>query len=165
MAKEIELKLKAGDVAPAFTVATSGGGKISLDDFKGQNVILYFYPRDDTPGCTKEACAFRDGFADFKKRKIEVLGVSADDEKSHKKFADKFDLPFRLLADTDKKIVQAYGAWGDKSLYGRLFKGIHRVTYLIDEKGKIAAVWPKVKPGEHAAEILEFVDNAAPAKG
>jgi peroxiredoxin Q/BCP len=91
--------------------------------------------------------------------------VSADDEKSHKKFAKKFDLPFRLLADTEKKIVQDYGAWGDKSLYGRLFTGIHRVTYLIDEKGKIAAVWPKVKPDEHAAEILEFVDNAAAAKG
>ena len=93
-----------------------------------------------------------------------MLGVSADGEKSHKKFAEKFHLPFRLLADTDRKIVQAYGAWGDKSLYGRLFKGIHRVSYLIDEKGKIAAVWPKVKPDEHAAEILEFVDGGPPAK-
>jgi peroxiredoxin Q/BCP len=157
--------LEPGDKAPDFKTTDQDGKSVALKDFAGKKVVLYFYPKDDTPGCTKEACAFRDGFSDFKKRKIEVLGVSADDEKSHKKFAEKFKLPFRLLADTEKKIVQDYGAYGDKSLYGRLFKGIHRVTYLIDEKGKIAAVWPKVKPDEHAAEILEFVDNAAPAKG
>src|SRR6266481_3582726 len=138
--------LKVGDKAPDFNVSTDAGQKVKLSDFKGKKVVLYFYPKDDTPGCTKEACAFRDGVSDFRKRKIEVLGVSADNEKSHKKFAVKFHLPFRLLADTDRKIVQAYGAWGDKSLYGRLFKGIYRVTYLLDEKGKIAAVWPKVKP-------------------
>jgi peroxiredoxin Q/BCP len=157
--------LEPGDKAPAFQTTDQDGKSVALKDFAGKKVVLYFYPKDDTPGCTKEACAFRDGFSDFKKRKIEVLGVSADDEKSHKKFAEKFKLPFRLLADTEKKIVQDYGAYGDKSLYGRLFKGIHRVTYLIDEKGKIAAVWPKVKPDEHAAEILEFVDKAAPVKG
>ena len=157
--------LEPGAKAPDFKTTDQDGESVSLRDFAGKKVVLYFYPKDDTPGCTKEACAFRDGFSDFRKRKIEVLGVSADDEKSHKKFAEKFHLPFRLLADTDRKIVQAYGAWGDKSLYGRLFKGIYRVTYLIDEKGKIAAVWPKVKPNEHAAEILEFVDGGAPAKG
>jgi peroxiredoxin Q/BCP len=111
MAKEIQLKLKAGDVAPKFSVTTSGGGKISLADFKGQNVILYFYPRDDTPGCTKEACAFRDHFADFKKRGAVVFGVSTDSVKSHDKFVEKFKLPFTLLADEDKKIVGAYGVW------------------------------------------------------
>jgi peroxiredoxin Q/BCP len=156
--------LEPGDKAPDFKTTDQDGKSVALKDFAGKKVVLYFYPKDDTPGCTKEACAFRDGFSDFKKRKIEVLGVSVDDEKSHKKFAEKFDLPFRLLADTQKKIVQDYGAWGDKFLYGKLFKGIQRVTYLIDENGKIAAVWQKVKPEEHASEILEFVDNAAPAK-
>ncbi len=157
--------LEPGDEAPAFETTDQDGRPVSLKDFVGKKVVLYFYPKDDTPGCTKEACAFRDGFADYRKRGIEVLGVSADDERSHKKFAKKFGLPFRLLADTEKKIVQDYGAIGEKSLYGRLFKGINRVTYLIDEKGNVAAVWPKVKPDEHARQILEFVDGAAPAKG
>ncbi|HEV8268116.1 MAG TPA: peroxiredoxin, partial [Thermoanaerobaculia bacterium] len=103
---------------------------------------------------TKEACSFRDGWSKFRRKKIAVLGVSADDEKSHKKFADKFSLPFSLLADTDKKIVKDYGAWGEKNMYGRKFMGIRRVTYLIDEKGKVAAVWPKVKPEGHADELL-----------
>ncbi len=146
--------LEVGDKAPDFKTTDQEGKPVSLADFRGKKVVLYFYPKDDTPGCTKEACAFRDGFADYRKRGIEVLGVSADSEKSHKKFAEKFHLPFRLLADTERKIVKDYGAWGEKSLYGRLFKGIHRITYLIDEKGKIAAVWPKVKPAEHAQEIL-----------
>ena len=146
--------LAVGDKAPDFESTDQDGETVSLKDFRGRKVVLYFYPKDDTPGCTKEACSFRDGFATFRRRKIEVLGVSVDDEKSHKKFAEKFSLPFRLLADTDKKIVQAYGVWGEKSLYGRKFMGIHRVTYAIDEKGKIAAVWPKVKPEGHAEEIL-----------
>src|SRR5512137_1546550 len=112
MAKEIELKLKVGDKAPTFTVATNGGGKISLSDYLGKNVILYFYPKDDTPGCTKEACAFRDGFADFKKKGAVILGVSPDSVKKHDQFVEKFKLPFTLLADEDKKIVTAYGVWG-----------------------------------------------------
>jgi peroxiredoxin Q/BCP len=156
--------LEPGDKAPDFKTTDQDGNPVSLKDFAGKKVVLYFYPKDDTPGCTKEACAFRDGFADYRKRGIEVLGVSADDEKSHQKFAKKFSLPFRLLADTERKIVKDYGAFGEKSLYGRLFKGIYRITYLIDEKGKIAAVWPKVKPNEHARQILEFVDGATPAK-
>ncbi len=154
MAKEIELKLKVGDVAPKFTVATSGGGKISLADYKGQNVILYFYPKDDTPGCTKEACAFRDGFADFKKKGAVVLGVSPDSVKSHDKFVEKFKLPFTLLADEDKKIVQAYGVWGEKTFMGRKYQGVFRVTFLIGPDGKIKKIWPTVKPEEHAAEVL-----------
>ena len=149
--------LAVGDKAPDFRTTDQDGEELSLKDLRGKKVVLYFYPKDDTPGCTKEACSFRDGFSKFRKKKVEVLGVSADDEKSHKKFAAKFDLPFRLLADTDKQIVQAYGVWGERSLYGRKFMGIHRVTYVIDEKGRIAAVWPKVKPDGHAEEILAAI--------
>ena len=154
MAKEIQLELKEGDVAPGFSAATNGGGKVSLADFAGKNVILYFYPKDDTPGCTKEACAFRDRFAEFKKRGAVVLGVSTDSAKSHDKFAEKFRLPFTLLADEDKKIVQAYGAWGEKSFMGRKYLGTHRVTFLIGPDGRIKKIWPQVKPDEHAEEVL-----------
>ena len=154
MAKATVLKLKEGDQAPAFDVETSGGGRLSLADFKGQNVILYFYPKDDTPGCTKEACAFRDGYADFKKRGAVVLGVSTDPVKSHDKFVEKFELPFTLLADTEKKIVEAYGVWGEKVFMGRKYLGTHRVTFLIGPDGKIKKIWPAVKPEEHAAEVL-----------
>jgi thioredoxin-dependent peroxiredoxin len=149
--------LEVGDKAPEFKTTDQDGESVSLKDFRGRKIVLYFYPKDDTPGCTKEACGFRDDYSKFRKRKIEVLGVSVDDERSHKKFAEKYDLPFRLLADTDKKIVKDYGVWGEKSLYGRKFMGIHRVTYVIDEKGKVAAVWPKVKPDGHADEILASV--------
>jgi thioredoxin-dependent peroxiredoxin len=154
MAKKIQLKLKEGDLAPKFSANTNGGGKISLADFKGKNVILYFYPRDDTPGCTKEACAFRDNFSEFKKRGAIVLGVSPDSAKSHDKFVEKFKLPFTLLADEDKKIVEAYGVWGEKSFMGRKYMGTNRVTFLIGGDGLIKKIWPQVKPDEHAAEVL-----------
>jgi peroxiredoxin Q/BCP len=154
MAKELELKLKIGDRAPDFSTATNGGGKISLADFKGKSVVLYFYPRDDTPGCTKEACAFRDHFADFKKAGAVVLGVSTDTVKSHDKFAAKYKLPFTLLVDEDKTIVQAYGVWGEKRFMGRKYLGTHRVTFLIGPDGRIKNIWPHVKPDEHAAEVL-----------
>ncbi len=154
MATELELKLKEGDKAPAFSAPTNGGGQLSLAELKGKNVILYFYPKDDTPGCTKEACAFRDHFADFKKKGAIVLGVSVDPVKSHDKFVEKFKLPFPLLADEDKKIVEAYGVWGQKSFMGRKYLGIHRVTFLIGPDGKIRKIWPKVKPEEHAEEVL-----------
>jgi peroxiredoxin Q/BCP len=160
MAKELNLKLKEGDVAPEFSVATSGGGKISLADFKGKNVILYFYPKDDTPGCTKEACAFRDNFAEFKKRGAVVLGVSPDSVKSHDKFIEKFKLPFTLLADEDKKIVEAYGVWGEKSFMGRKYLGTHRVTFLIGGDGRIKKIWLQVKPDEHTAEVLAALRNS-----
>src|ERR1700757_4842130 len=150
MAKELILKLKEGDVAPGFETETSGGGRISLADYLGKNVILYFYPRDDTPGCTKEACAFRDYFAEFKKKGAVVLGVSTDPVKSHDKFVDKFKLPFPLLADVDKKIVEAYGVWGEKSFMGRKYMGTYRVTFLIGPDGRIRKIWPLVKPEEHA---------------
>jgi peroxiredoxin Q/BCP len=154
MGKQIELALKEGDVAPEFMAATNGGGEVSLSDSRGKNVILYFYPRDNTPGCTKEACAFRDEFAAFRKKGAVVLGVSTDSAKSHDKFVEKYRLPFVLVSDEDKKIVQAYGAWGEKSFLGRKYQGTFRVTFLIGPDGKIKKVWPAVKPAEHAQEIL-----------
>ncbi len=146
--------LEAGAKAPDFSTTDQNGKTLSLKDCRGRKVVLFFYPKDNTPGCTKEACGFRDSFAKFKRLGVEVLGVSVDSEKSHKSFVEKFSLPFSLLVDTDKKIVEAYGVWGEKSLYGRKYLGTHRVTYVIDESGRVAAVFPKVKPGEHAEEIL-----------
>src|SRR5579862_5682679 len=140
MAKAPELKLKPGDKAPPFSATTQEGGRVSLADFKGRRVILYFYPRDDTPGCTKEACAFRDEFAEFRKKGAVILGVSIDSAKSHAKFIEKYKLPFTLLADDDKQIVQAYGAWGQKSFMGRKYMGTYRVTFLIGADGKIKQV-------------------------
>jgi peroxiredoxin Q/BCP len=154
MPKEIQLKLQAGDPAPEFSADTNGGGHVSLADFRGKPVILYFYPKDDTPGCTKEACAFRDQFAGFQKKGAIVLGVSPDPVKAHDKFVEKFKLPFTLLADVDKKIVTAYGVWGEKTFMGRKYMGTHRVTFLIDSDGRIQKIWPLVKPDSHAAEIL-----------
>lgn len=150
----LELKLKPGDQAPEFTAVTSGGGKLSLSDFKGKSVILYFYPKDDTSGCTKEACAFRDDFAAFKAKGAVILGVSTDSVKSHDKFVNKYHLPFTLLADEDKSLVKAYGVWGEKSFMGRKYDGTHRVTFLIGPDGRIKSIWPSVKPAEHAQEVL-----------
>lgn len=147
-------KLNEGDKAPEFAVPDGQGNVVRLKDLRGKKVVLYFYPKDDTPGCTKEACAFRDSFAKFKKRGIEVLGVSLDSEKSHQKFAQKYGLPFRLLADTDKRVSEAYGTYGEKKFMGRNYMGNHRMTFLIDEKGKIKKVFEKVKPDEHAEEVL-----------
>ena len=154
MKKSHELKLKEGDMAPEFTAPTNDGGKVSLSDFKGRNVILYFYPRDNTPGCTKEACAFRDEFAAFKKKGAVVLGVSTDSPKSHDKFVEKYKLPFTLLADEGKEIVQAYGVWGPKKFMGMKFIGTHRMTFLIGPDGRIKKIWPKVKPADHAQDVL-----------
>ena len=150
--------LKEGDKAPDFTVRDGEGKTVKLKDFRGKKVVLYFYPKDDTPGCTREACAFRDAFGKYKRRGIEVLGVSLDNEASHKKFAAKFDLPFRLLADTEKAISEAYGTYGEKKFMGRKYMGNHRMTFLIDEKGKIKKIFDKVKPDEHAEEVLEAFD-------
>ncbi len=151
--------LEVGTQAPNFKTIDQNGELVTLEQFRGKKVILYFYPKDDTPGCTKEACAFRDNFEKFKEIDVEVLGVSVDDEKKHKKFAEKYNLPFRLLADTEKKIVQDYGVWGEKSLYGKKHMGTNRVTYLIDENGKIEKVFPKVKPETHAEELLQVLSN------
>jgi peroxiredoxin Q/BCP len=154
MATRIDLKLKEGDQAPDFTVSTSGGGKVSLSDYRGKSVVLYFYPKDDTPGCTKEACAFRDDFSEFQKRGAVVLGVSTDPVKKHDKFVEKYKLPFTLLADEDKKIVNAYGVWGEKTFMGVHYTGTHRVTFLIDPEGRVKKIWTSVKPSQHAREIL-----------
>ena len=147
--------LKEGDKAPDFTSTDQDGKKVKLSDYKGKRVVLYFYPKDDTPGCTKEACSFRDSFSKFKKQGIAVLGVSPDSEASHKKFVAKYKLPFTLLADTDRSISEAYGVYGEKKFMGRTYMGVHRTTFLIDEKGKIKKVFEKVKPDEHASEVLE----------
>ena len=154
MSKPFELKLKEGDRAPEFTALNQNGEKVSLSDFRGKNVILYFYPKDKTPGCTKEACAFRDEFAAFKKKGAVVLGVSTDSTKSHGKFIEKFKLPFTLLADEDKRIVEAYGVWGEKRFMGMKYMGTNRVTFLIGPDGRIKKIWPKVKPADHAQEVL-----------
>ena len=146
--------LKEGDKAPDFSVPDAEGNVVKLKDLRGKKVVLYFYPKDDTPGCTKEACAFRDSFSKFKKRGIEVLGVSLDSEKSHRKFTKKFDLPFRLLADTDRAVSESYGTYGKKKFMGREYMGVNRMTFLIDEKGKIKKIYSKVKPDDHAEEVL-----------
>jgi peroxiredoxin Q/BCP len=147
--------LKVGQKAPDFTVMNDQGEKVKLGDFKGKKVVLYFYPKDDTPGCTKEACAFRDGIAEIKRMGAAVVGVSADSVDSHKKFKNKFDLNFPLLADEDKKIVEAYGVWKEKSMYGKKYMGIERTTFIIDEQGKISHIFPKVKVDQHYDEVIE----------
>ncbi|UCE62758.1 MAG: thioredoxin-dependent thiol peroxidase [Nitrospirota bacterium] len=146
--------LKVGQNAPPFTLLDDSGQKVSLSDFKGKKVVLYFYPKDDTPGCTKEACAFRDGIDDLRDSRAVVLGISADSVESHKKFSTKYDLNFPLLSDVDKKALQAYGVWKEKSLYGRKFMGIERTTYVIDVEGKIAHIFPKVKVDAHLEDVL-----------
>lgn len=146
--------LKIGDKAPAFSAQDQNGQAVRLADLKGKSVVLYFYPKDLTPGCTVEACAFEKGIAALKKKGAVVLGVSKDGASSHKKFADKHGLTFSLLADEDLSIIKAYGAWGERSLYGRKFMGTLRITYIIGPDGKIAAAFPKVKPAEHATEVL-----------
>jgi len=153
--------LSVGDKAPAFATKDQDGKTVKLSDYKGRKVVLYFYPKDDTPGCTKEACSFRDAWAQLKRRKVAVLGVSVDDEKSHRKFADKFSLPFTLLADTDKSIVESYGTWGEKSMYGKTYMGVQRATFIIDADGRIAKVFPKVSPKTHDDAVLEALGALA----
>lgn len=143
-----------GDPAPPFRAVTQEGRVISLGDFAGRHVILYFYPKDDTPGCTKEACAFRDLHDRFQQAGAVVLGVSVDPMRSHEKFANKYKLPFPLLADTDKQIVRAYGVWGQKTFMGQKYDGTHRVTFWIRPDGRIKKIWRTVKPETHAAEVL-----------
>ena len=151
------MTLKVGDKAPEFSLPSSTGETISLNEQVGKKVILYFYPKDDTPGCTKEACDFRDANQDLKKTGAVVLGINVDKLKSHNKFAKKLNLNFPLLSDEDKKVSTAYAAWGEKSMYGRAYMGIYRMTFLIDEEGRIQEIWPNVKPEGHAQEILRLL--------
>ena len=145
--------LKEGDAAPAFSTINQDGKTVSLADFAGKRFVLYFYPKDDTPGCTKQACSFRDADEVYRSKGIKVLGVSIDSEKSHQKFISKYQLPFDLLADTEKKIVEDYGVWGEKSMYGKKYMGTFRKTFLIDD-GKIVKIFEKVDVANHADEVL-----------
>jgi peroxiredoxin Q/BCP len=149
------MALKVGDKAPAFKLKNQNGEIISLSDLKGKPVVLYFYPKDDTSGCTKEACNFRDEFPKFGKLKAEIIGVSADSVESHRKFADKYKLPFNLLADEKKEIVEKYGVWKEKNMYGRKYMGIERTTFIIDADGKINKIFPKVKVDDHNKEVMD----------
>jgi peroxiredoxin Q/BCP len=153
--------LEIGSKAPAFTLANAQGQKVKLSDFKGSPVILYFYPKDDTPGCTKEACAFRDRSAELKKLGAVVLGVSADSSASHQKFQDKYSLNFPLLSDESHEVSEKYGAWREKNMYGKKSMGIQRSTYLIDAQGKIAHVWKKVSVDGHDTQVLEALQELA----
>lgn len=148
------VNLKEGDQAPAFQAKNQEGKPISLNDFKGKKVVLYFYPKDNTPGCTAEACNLRDNYDDFLKKGFEVIGVSADSEKSHKNFISKHNLPFNLISDPEKEVIQKFGAWGEKKMYGKTYKGIIRKTFIIDEEGKIAKVFEKVKTKDHTNQIF-----------
>jgi peroxiredoxin Q/BCP len=153
------MSLKVGDKAPDFTLPTDGGGKVSLKALKGKKVVLYFYPKDDTPGCTAEACAFRDSLPDFSKIRATVVGVSKDSVASHDKFKTKFKLPFPLASDNDGKVCEAYGAWVEKSMFGKKYMGIERSTFLIDEKGVVRNIWGKVKVDGHAGEVLKAAEG------
>jgi peroxiredoxin Q/BCP len=153
--------LEPGTKAPAFTLTSDSGDKVKLSDFQGKPVVLYFYPKDDTPGCTTEACNFRDASAELKKLGAVVLGVSPDDVASHAKFRDKFSLNFPLLADKDHKVADKYGAWREKNMYGKKSMGIQRSTYLIGPDGKIHSVWKRVKVDGHDTQILEALRNLA----
>ncbi len=150
-------KLKEGILAPDFKALDQDGKLHKLSEYRGRWTLIYFYPKDDTSGCTKEACSIRDAWPDFKKIKVQVFGVSIQDEKSHKKFADKYDLPFTLLVDTDKKIVEKYGVWAEKSMYGRKYMGTLRQSFLVDPKGKIAKIYEKVNTETHAEEVKNDV--------
>ncbi|MEK7612233.1 MAG: thioredoxin-dependent thiol peroxidase [Patescibacteria group bacterium] len=150
-------KLIVGSPAPEFSLPDESGYTHTLKDQGGRWVLLYFYPKDDTPGCTKEACMIRDSFPHFKKLNITVFGVSADSEKSHKKFKEKYDLPFTLLSDENKDVIRTYGVWGEKSFMGKKFQGILRTSFLIDPTGRIAKIYEKVKPAEHADEVLHDI--------
>jgi len=146
--------LKEGDLAPAIEAKDENGELITLEEYRGQKVVLYFYPKDNTPGCTAEACDLRDNYSQFVEQGFEVIGVSADSEKSHSKFKSKYDLPFRLISDVDRKVLQDYGAWGDKKMYGKSFLGIIRTTFIINEDGYVEKIIKKVKTKEHSKQIF-----------
>jgi len=151
------ITLEEGSKAPAFSAKDQDGNTVTLNQFIGKKVVLFFYPKDNTPGCTAEACDFRDNYQGLKNQGIEVLGVSVDDEKSHQKFIAKHNLPFTLLADTEQKIVEAYGVWGEKNMYGKKYMGTNRTTFVIDEEGNIAHIIKKVDTKNPTAQVLELL--------
>lgn len=151
------MKIKTGDKAPDFSGLDQDGKNISLSDYKGKKLILYFYPKDNTPGCTVESCNLRDNYSELKKMGFEILGVSADNEKKHKNFISKFNLPFPLLADTEKKTILDYGVWGEKKFMGRVYDGIYRTTFIIDENGIVSHIIDKVKTKNHSEQIIEII--------
>ena len=159
MATNTNIKLKEGEAAPDFTALTNGDEEISLSQFRGQTVVLYFYPKDNTPGCNKDACGFRDLHTEIVAKNAIVLGVSADSVTKHEKFIEKFELPFKLIADEIKVICNAYGVWGEKKFMGRTYLGINRQTFLIDGDGVIRKIWLKVKVAEHAKEVLDALNT------
>ena len=150
-------QLKEGDAAPDFTGTLSTGETISLSDYAGKKLVLYFYPKDNTPGCTAEACSLRDGYAELRNLNYEILGVSPDPVAKHQKFINKYELPFELIADEDHAVMNAYGVWGPKKFMGRTYDGVHRITFVIDEQGIIAKVITKVKTKDHAGQILDVM--------
>jgi peroxiredoxin Q/BCP len=156
------MSLQVGDLAPDFSMPTDDGRTISLRDLRGRKVVLYFYPKDDTPGCTKEACSFRDNLPTFANINAEIIGVSRDDTDSHRAFRDKYGLNFMLASDADGSVVNDYGVWKEKNLYGRTFMGIERSTFLIDENGKIEAIWPRVQVDGHTEQVLAAIRGEAP---
>lgn len=149
--------LYEGNKAPNFTLKSEQDQDITLDDFKGKRVVLYFYPKDDTPGCTKEACSFRDVYDDILEANAIVIGISKDNASSHLKFRDKHNLPFYLLSDADHSVIESYGAWQEKKMFGKTYMGIARLTFIIDENGTIIKIYPKVKPDEHGEEVLKIL--------
>ena len=151
--------LKEGDQAPDFAARDTDGNEVKLADLRGRKVVLYFYPKDDTPGCTKQACSIRDSYSEFQERGIKVLGVSLDDAASHRKFTDKYELPFTLLADTEHQLADAYGVYGEKQFMGKKYMGVDRKTFLIDEQGRIRKVFDKVNVDEHADEVLDAFEE------
>ena len=153
------MPISAGGPAPEFTLPDETGRMHSLSDYRGKSVVLYFYPKDDTPGCTKEACGFRDDYSAFEEAGVVILGVSPDDSKSHAKFKAKYELPFTLLADPEHEVLESYGAWGLKKSFGREYEGVLRTTFLIDGDGQILKVFKKVKPAEHSTEILSVLES------
>ncbi len=152
--------LSVGQKAPDFNLLDQNNQTVSLDSFRGQHVLLYFYPKDDTPGCTTEACNFRDDYSSYQNAKIVILGVSPDSPASHKKFQDKYQLPFTLLADKNHQVCDLYKVWGPKKSFGKEYDGVHRTTYLIDPDGIIQEVFQKVSPAKHSAEVLEIVNES-----
>jgi thioredoxin-dependent peroxiredoxin len=152
--------IQVGQKAPDFSLADQAGQPVTLSGFQGSPVVLYFYPKDDTPGCTKEACAFRDAFAEYRKRGAVILGVSPDDPASHAKFARKFDLPFTLVADPDRSVCETYGVWKEKNLYGRKSMGVERTTFVIDAQGIVRSVFPRVRVDGHSDAVIVALDAA-----